>query len=77
MITFVFWKIRRDRQNKFAEGNVLIDKIEQDLEIYRFGEVLQFWMKIARKWNKYITETEPWKLQKIFVFIKKISNGLK
>ena len=45
--------------------NTLIEKIEHDIENYKFREALSLWMEIARKGNKYITETEPWKLQKI------------
>lgn len=42
----------------------MIQKIEQDIEVFKFREALQLWMEIARKGNKYLTETEPWKLQK-------------
>lgn len=51
-------------KNFFSEVNELIQKIEQDIEVFKFREALQLWMEIARKGNKYLTETEPWKLQK-------------
>ncbi|MDP2423246.1 MAG: methionine--tRNA ligase [Bacteroidales bacterium] len=39
-------------------------KIEQSLEQYRFREALTELMNLARLGNKYLTETEPWKLFK-------------
>ncbi|HOG19235.1 MAG TPA: methionine--tRNA ligase [Salinivirgaceae bacterium] len=39
-------------------------KVEHALENYRFREALQEAMNLARIGNKYLTETEPWKLFK-------------
>lgn len=39
-------------------------KIEQSLSLFRFREALFEAMNIARIGNKYLADTEPWKLQK-------------
>lgn len=39
-------------------------KIAQSLEAYRFREALAIAMDLARSGNKYLADTEPWKLQK-------------
>ncbi|MCZ2357716.1 MAG: methionine--tRNA ligase [Bacteroidia bacterium] len=44
-------------QNKEAE-------LTQSMQEYRFREALQAMMAIAREGNRYLTETEPWKLLK-------------
>ncbi|MCX7861606.1 MAG: methionine--tRNA ligase [Bacteroidales bacterium] len=38
--------------------------IEQNIETFKFREALKEFMNIARIGNKYLTETEPWKLAK-------------
>lgn len=43
---------------------VLRASIEKNLESYRFREALKDAMSIARLGNKYISDTEPWKLAK-------------
>lgn len=40
------------------------DKVANSLEHYRFREALAELMNLARAGNKYLTETEPWKLIK-------------
>ncbi|MCF8296242.1 MAG: methionine--tRNA ligase [Saprospiraceae bacterium] len=40
-------------------------RIEKSLENYRFREALNELMNLARLGNKYLTETEPWKIFKI------------
>lgn len=40
------------------------DKIAQSIENYRFREALSELMNLARLGNKYLTDTEPWKLYK-------------
>ncbi len=40
------------------------DKIAQSIEKYRFREALSYLMDLARVGNKYLAETEPWKLIK-------------
>lgn len=44
--------------NEFKEG------IAHNLEIFKFREALKNFMNIARLGNKYLTESEPWKLIK-------------
>ena len=39
-------------------------KIEENIETYHFREALKELMNLARVGNKYITDTEPWKLLK-------------
>ena len=43
---------------------VLRQSIEENLEHYRFREALKETMNIARLGNKYLADTEPWKLAK-------------
>lgn len=40
------------------------DKIAESIERYRFREALGECMNLARLGNKYLTETEPWKIYK-------------
>ncbi len=40
------------------------EKISSSLENYRFREALNEFMNLARLGNKYLTETEPWKIFK-------------
>lgn len=47
-----------------SELNVLPSKIKSALELYRFKDALSEMMNIARLGNKYLAETEPWKLWK-------------
>ncbi|MAO71461.1 MAG: methionine--tRNA ligase [Flavobacteriales bacterium] len=41
------------------------DLIGEKIEKYKFKEALQELMKLARLGNKYLADTEPWKLKKI------------
>ncbi len=47
-----------------AQIPVLKAAIENSLESYRFREALKSVMDIARLGNKYLTDTEPWKVAK-------------
>ncbi len=47
-----------------AELPVLKQAIEDNIEHYRFREALKEVMNIARLGNKYLADTEPWKLAK-------------
>ncbi|MCL2739462.1 MAG: methionine--tRNA ligase [Bacteroidales bacterium] len=47
-----------------AELPLLKTRIEEALEHYRFREALKECMNIARLGNKYLADTEPWKLAK-------------
>lgn len=40
------------------------DKIARSIEQFRFREAIAEWMNVARIGNKYLAETEPWKLIK-------------
>ncbi len=47
-----------------TEIKVLKEKVEKSLDIYRFREALKEAMNIARLGNKYLADTEPWKVIK-------------
>lgn len=47
-----------------GEISVLKQKVENSLEAYRFREALKEAMNLARLGNKYLADTEPWKLIK-------------
>jgi len=40
------------------------EKVSKSLELYRFREALNIYMDLARMGNKYLADTEPWKLIK-------------
>lgn len=44
--------------------NAFPEKIAKSIEQYRFREALNFMMDLARTGNKYLADTEPWKLFK-------------
>ncbi len=48
----------------FESGKELITSIEQNIEHYKFREALRELMQLARIGNKYLADSEPWKLQK-------------
>lgn len=45
-----------------AELSLFPDKIAQSIENYKFREAVNELMNLARIGNKYLTETEPWKI---------------
>jgi methionyl-tRNA synthetase len=47
-----------------AEIKVIKDRVENSLENFRLREALKNAMDLARLGNKYLADTEPWKLQK-------------
>lgn len=47
-----------------AEIPVIKQKIEKNIELYKFREALKELMNLARLGNKYLADTEPWKLIK-------------
>lgn len=47
-----------------AKLKELPEKIASSIEAYRFREALSFVMDLARTGNKYLADTEPWKLIK-------------
>ena len=72
VLTHKFFEGRVPTQgNKSALDNEVIrelanypEKIGRSIETYRFREALAEMMNLARLGNKYLTETEPWKLFK-------------
>ena len=52
-----------DRQT-IAEIATYPERIGRSIETYRFREALAEMMNLARLGNKYLTETEPWKVYK-------------
>ena len=52
-----------DRET-LAEIPALRESLEKNIENYRFREALKDAMQIARVGNKYISDSEPWKLAK-------------
>lgn len=48
----------------WAELNAIPDRVAADIDRFRFRDALANAMNAARLGNKYLTDTEPWKLQK-------------
>ena len=48
----------------FQELNVLKLKIESSIQNFKFREAMSFVIDVARLGNKYLTDTEPWKIFK-------------
>ena len=53
-----------DRQTLEEIGNACKGAVEENLENFRFREALKAGMDVARLGNKYLADTEPWKLIK-------------
>jgi methionyl-tRNA synthetase len=51
-------------QEIIEEIKAIPQKVATSIEHYKFREALAEMMNLARVGNKYLTETEPWKLQK-------------
>ena len=51
-------------RDTLAELPKLKDGIEKNLEVFRFRDALREAMNVARLGNKYLADTEPWKLIK-------------
>ncbi len=49
--------------NVINELKSIPQKIESALDKYKFREGLSYWLEIARIGNKYLAETEPWKIK--------------
>jgi methionyl-tRNA synthetase len=47
-----------------AEGKRITASVEKSLEQFRFREAIKFAMDLARLGNKYLADTEPWKVIK-------------
>ncbi len=48
----------------FSELNSLKEKIESSIQNFRFREAMSHVIDVARLGNKYLTDTEPWKIFK-------------
>lgn len=51
-------------QEVLAEIPAIIERVEKNLESFHFREALKECMNLARLGNKYLADTEPWKLIK-------------
>jgi methionyl-tRNA synthetase len=51
-------------KNSLAEIDVIVKKVETSLDSFRFREAIKEMMNLARLGNKYLADTEPWKLIK-------------
>ncbi len=52
-----------DKQS-LEEISVIVNKVQTSLDQYRFREAIKEMMNLARLGNKYLADTEPWKLIK-------------
>ncbi|MBP6573085.1 MAG: methionine--tRNA ligase [Flavobacteriales bacterium] len=48
----------------WSELNPLPEKVSDEVDRFRFRDALASAMQVARLGNKYLTDTEPWKLEK-------------
>ncbi len=54
---------QQDREALFEIANLKLE-VEKNIETFHFKEALRSFMALARVGNKYLAETEPWKLIK-------------
>lgn len=59
-------EITDDDKNVLEQMRTFPMSIAQSIHNYRFREALNEMMNLARMGNKYLTDTEPWKLQKTY-----------
>lgn len=57
-------RLQEADEEVLAQIPLIKKQLEADLENYKFREALKEAMNLARLGNKYLTETEPWKLAK-------------
>ena len=57
-------ELQQADRDTLAEIPALRSSLEKNIEEYRFREALKDAMQIARTGNKYISDSEPWKLAK-------------
>ena len=57
-------KLITARKNCFEDINQSLQKMQQNLDEIKLREALSEWINVARAGNKYLAETEPWKLVK-------------
>jgi len=72
VLTHKFYQGKVPSANTYTKQDLLVleeltsapDKIAKALEEFKFREALNEWMNVARLGNKYLAESEPWKLIK-------------
>ena len=57
--------LRSDSLEVYKSINHLVSSIDDSLAHFKFREALNYFMDVARAGNKYLTENEPWKKQKV------------
>jgi len=72
VLTHKFYEGRVPAASTYTKEDLLVleelgnapEKISRAIEQFKFREALSEWMNVARIGNKYLAETEPWKLIK-------------
>jgi methionyl-tRNA synthetase len=72
VLTHKFYEGKVPTANKYTKEDLLIleelanapDKISKSIEQFKFRDAISEFMNVARLGNKYLAETEPWKLIK-------------
>lgn len=72
VLTHKFYEGRIPTASTYTKQDLLVleelasapDRIARSLEQFRFREAVGEWMNVARLGNKYLADTEPWKLIK-------------
>ncbi len=72
VLTHKFYEGKVPPANTYAKEDLIVlaelanapDKIAKAIEQFKFREAITEWMNVARIGNKYLAETEPWKLIK-------------
>lgn len=72
VLTHKYYEGRVPEANTYAKEDLLVleelakapDKIAKSIEQFKFRDAINEWMNVARIGNKYLAETEPWKLIK-------------
>ncbi len=57
-------ELTEEDQQTLSEIITIKQNLEKSMETYRFREALKYFMDLARLGNKYLADTEPWKLIK-------------
>ncbi len=72
VLTHKFYQGKVPQANKYTKEDLLVleemaaapDKISKAMDQFRFREAIGEWLNLARLGNKYLADTEPWKLIK-------------
>jgi methionyl-tRNA synthetase len=57
-------ELTEEDKQTLNEISAIKENLEKSMETYRFREALKYFMDLARLGNKYLADTEPWKLIK-------------